>query len=250
MNGRGIQVGSDAESFPGDGQRLSCKGDNCCELLLGGPVSGGVRNLNRSQGIYDLATCGREGAHRWEEGWTHGWRQGFLSGSVPPKNTSGACRARSQAAFFQLRQTCWKGISWPRCRGAQGSSAPHLGCFCLYPMEGSWQARPAAYRSKTRASAGPLLSAQSMSASSLGTRAGSDSTGPQREELGTRDHHSRELPLEGCLCAHASVASSQALPNQSTGVSLACYKARRGFVTPNLLFCGLWVVFLILLFPS
>lgn len=119
MNGGGAQVGSDAESFPGDGQRLSCKGDNCRELLLGGPVSGGVRNLNRSQGIYDLATCGRESAHRWEEGWTHGWRQGVLSGSVPPKNTSGTCGARSQAAFLQLQQTFWKVISWPHCRGAQ-----------------------------------------------------------------------------------------------------------------------------------
>jgi len=68
MNGGGTQVGSDAENFPGNGQRLSCKGDNCCELLMGGPASGGVRNLNRSQGTSDFATCGRESAHRWEEG--------------------------------------------------------------------------------------------------------------------------------------------------------------------------------------
>ena len=130
MNGRGTQVGSDAESFPGDGQRLSCKGDNCHELLVGGPVSGGVQNLNRSQGIYDLAMCGRESAHRWEEGWTHGWRQGILSGSVPLKYTSGTCGARSQAASLQFRhpqQICWRVVSCPRHRGAWGSPAFHLG---------------------------------------------------------------------------------------------------------------------------
>lgn len=77
MNGGGTQVGSDAESFPGDGQGLSCKGDNCHELLLGGPVSGGVQNLNRSRGIYDLVMCGRESAHRWEEGCTHGRDKAF-----------------------------------------------------------------------------------------------------------------------------------------------------------------------------
>lgn len=43
MNGGGTQVGSDAESFLGDGQGLSFKGDNCRELLVGGPVSGGVQ---------------------------------------------------------------------------------------------------------------------------------------------------------------------------------------------------------------
>lgn len=118
MNGRGTQVGSDVESFPGDGQRLSCKGDNCHELLVGGPVSGGVRNLNRSQGICDLAMCGRESAHRWEEGWTHGWRQGVLSGSVPLKYASGTCGTRSQAASLQLhhpQQTHRRVVSRPRC---------------------------------------------------------------------------------------------------------------------------------------
>lgn len=50
-------------------------------------------------------------------------------------------------------------------------------------------------------------------------------------------------PLEGCSCAHTSVASSQALLSQSPGVSLAYYKARRGFAAPDLLFCGLWVCF-------
>lgn len=47
-----------------------------------------------------------------------------------------------------------------------------------------------------------------------------------------------------------SVAFSQGLPSQSPGVSLASCKARRGFVIPNVLLYRLWVVILILLFPS
>lgn len=105
----GTQVGGDTESFPGDGQRLSCKGDNCHELLVGGLASGGVQDLSRSQRIYGLVMCGRESAHRWEEGWTDGWRQDFLSGSVPLQYRPGTCGPRSQAASFQLHhppETC------------------------------------------------------------------------------------------------------------------------------------------------
>lgn len=130
MNSGGTQVGSDTESFPGDGQRLSCKGDNCHELLVGGPASRGVQNLSRSRRIYYLVICGRESAHRWEEGWTHGWRQGILSGSVPLQYTPGTCGPRSQAASFQLRhppETCRRVVSCPSCRGAWRSPAPCLG---------------------------------------------------------------------------------------------------------------------------
>lgn len=50
------------------GKELSCQGDYCRELLLGGPVSRRVQSLNRSQGIYDFVMCGREAAHRWKKG--------------------------------------------------------------------------------------------------------------------------------------------------------------------------------------
>lgn len=159
MNGTGTQVGGDAESFPGNGQRLSREEAKCHELLVGGPVSWGVQNLNRSQSRCDLAICGRESAHRWEEGWTHGWRQGILSGSVPPKYASGTCGARlPPSSSIHSQQTCWRVASQPWCRGAWGSPCSLPGCFCLCPVEGSWRSQPAAYGSKTRARANPLLS--------------------------------------------------------------------------------------------
>lgn len=67
------------------GKGLSCQGDYCHELLLGGPVSRGMQSLNRSQGIYDFVMCGRETAHRWKKGWTPDWKEGVSSGSVPPE---------------------------------------------------------------------------------------------------------------------------------------------------------------------
>ena len=57
-------------------------------------------------------------------------------------------------------------------------------------------------------------------------------------------------PSGGCSHAHTSAASSRVLPSHSPGVSLAYYRARRGFVIPNLLFYRVWVVFSVLLFPS
>lgn len=116
--------------LPAMGKGLSCQGDYCHELLLGGPVSRGMQSLNRSQGIYDFVLCGRETAHRWKKGWTHDWKEGVLSGSVPPKYTASTCGARNQALSFQLHhpeQTCWRFISWPQCGGDWDSPAPHLG---------------------------------------------------------------------------------------------------------------------------
>lgn len=140
------------------GKELSCQGDYCHELLLGGPVSRRVQSLNRSQGIYDFVMCGREAAHRWKKGWTHGWKKGVLSGSVPPKYTSGTCGARNQAVSFQLhhpQQTCQRFIS-----SAEGPGTALLLTWVLLSVsrEGLLEVMAGCYRSKTRAHASSLLS--------------------------------------------------------------------------------------------
>lgn len=99
-----------------------------------------MQSLNRSQGIYDFVMCGRETAHRWKKGWTHNWKEGVLSGSVPPKYTSGTCGARNQLSPFSSIILCKPaGGSFPDPSTEGPGTALLLTWVPLCPMEGSWR---------------------------------------------------------------------------------------------------------------
>lgn len=191
---------------------------------MGGPVSGGVQNLNRSQGIYDLAMCGRESARRWEEGWTHGWRQDVLSGSVPLKYTSGTCGARSQAASLRsIIPSKPAGGSSPG-PGAEGPGAALLLAWMLLPVSRGgllvgtsgcpWEQDQGPRHSPPVC----LQRSHVWPGVELGTRTGSDPRGPQfgqGEEPGTREYCSRKLPSfwRMLTCPHlCSIFSGPAKP--------------------------------------
>lgn len=120
------------------GKGLSCQGDYCHELLLGGPVSSGMQSLNRSQGIYDFVMCGRETAHRRKKGWIPDWKEGISSGSVPPEHTASTCGAGTRLApssSIILSKHAAGSFPGPSTEGPR--TALLLTWVLLCPMEGS-----------------------------------------------------------------------------------------------------------------